>query len=264
MKRELALVMERRDQLIRLLGEEPDCRVEEMAKRLGVSLITVRRDLQYLEEKKLLTRFYGGARLSAKGLRELNDVAYYRDLIARYAATLIRERDSLFINTSMNALALTQYVTAQNVTVITNNGKAITQEHGSGVSILLSGGELRFPKEALVGEYAVQNLKNIFAKKAFIGCSGISARTGTTTEIVNEIRINQLMMEHAAEAVYILADHTKIGRNNGFACYPISQIKHVITDEKADPQEVEAMRAQGIEVTVVGRGMKREWETTEA
>lgn len=251
MKREMALVMERRKQIMNCLRERPDSKVDELATRLQVSVITIRRDLQYLEDQSLLERHYGGATLLAKGMREFDDVAMYRDRIARYAATLVEDRDSLFINTSRNALMMTKYITARNVTVITNNGRAINEEHGPGVSILLSGGELRFPKEAMVGDFAVENLKNIYAKKAFIGCSGISTDTGITTEIVNEICINQLMMEHAAQAVYILADHTKIGHNNGFTGCSIDKIKHVITDEMADVQEVARMRNRGIEVIQV-------------
>lgn len=96
-------------------------------------------------------------------------VSVCRDLIARYAASLVEDGDTIFINTSSNALKLIAYVKSQNVTVITNNGKAINHEKADGVSIILTGGELRYPKEAMVGDFALRNLQNILPKKPLWG-----------------------------------------------------------------------------------------------
>ena len=94
----------------------------------------------------------------------------------------------------------------------------------------------------------MRNLQNIFAKKAFIGCSGISAQAGVTTEIANEVNVNQLMIEHATQEVYVLADHTKIGLSSSFTSCSIDRVKHLITDEKAPADELELMKAQNVDV----------------
>lgn len=231
-----------------MLQRNPRLRVDELAKRLGVSVVTVRRDLQFLEEKKQITRFYGGARVSKEASGYMDDTAIYRDLIARYAATLVEDGDTIFINTSRNALNIIKYIESRHVTVITNNGKAISQEKADGVDIILTGGEVRHPKEALVGDFATRNLQNIFAKKAFLGCAGISAKAGMSTEIANEVNVNQLMIEHATQEVYLLADHTKIGHNSSFTSCGIEMVKQLITDELAPAEELEQMRAQGVKV----------------
>ena len=248
MKRERAYVEGRRNQIVEILKRNPQVHVDELAKRLDVSVITIRRDLQYLEENNLVTRFYGGAKATEETVGKMDDVTIYRDLIAKYAATLIENEDTIFINTSSNALHMIQYIDRENVTVITNNGKAINHEKGDGVSIILTGGELRYPKEAMVGDFAVRNLQNIFAKKAFVGCSGISSLTGMTTEIANEVNVNQLMIEHATQEVYILADHTKIGRNSSFTSCGIHMVKHLITDEMAPEEELELLRENGVDI----------------
>ncbi len=253
MKRERAFVEGRRNQILEMLQKNPEVRGDELAELLGVSVVTIRRDLQYLEEKKQITRFYGGARVAEEAAAKVDIVKRYRDLIARYAARLVEDTDTIFINTSRNALEIISYITSCNVTVITNNGKAINHEKGDGVSIILTGGELRYPKEAMVGDFAVRNLQNIFAKKSFVGCSGISARTGMTTEIANEVNVNHLMIEHATQEVYILADHTKIGRSSSFTSCGIDMVKHLITDELADEEELELMRAQGVRIHQVRR-----------
>lgn len=253
MKRERAYVEGRRRQVIDMLQRNPQIRVDELAKRLGVSLVTIRRDLQFLEEKKQITRFYGGAKVSKEAEGYLDDVTVYRDLIARYAATLVEDGDTIFINTSRNALDMMKYITSRHVTVITNNGRAISQEKADGVDLILTGGEVRHPKEALVGDFAIRNLQNIYAKKAFMGCSGISAVAGMSTEIANEVNVNQLMIEHTTQGVYLMADHRKVGKNSSFTSCSIEMVKNLITDEMAPKEELDEMRMQGVKVLQVKR-----------
>ncbi len=251
MKREKAYVDSRRQKVFELLIQNPEIKADELAELLGVSVVTIRRDMRVLEEEKRIQRFYGGAKVTEKKEDQIDEVSLYRELIARYAATLIESGDTIFINTSRNALELIKYVESENVTVITNNGKAINHEKANGVNIILTGGELRYPKEAMVGDFAVQNLQNIFARKTFVGCSGISASIGMTTEIINEVNVNQLMIDHAAQGVYILADHTKIGKNSSFTSCGIEKIQHLITDELAPEEELEKFRACGVELHIV-------------
>lgn len=253
MKREKAYVDGRRQKVLELLREDPRLRADELAKILDVSVVTIRRDLRVLEEENQVTRFYGGARVTSTLPEDEDKVTVCRNLIARYAAALVEDGDTIFINTSRNALELIGYVQSRNVTVITNNGKAINHDKADGVSIILTGGELRYPKEAMVGDFAVRNLQNIFAKKAFVGCSGISVKTGMTTEIANEVNVNQLMIEHATQEVYILADHTKIGHSSSFISCGIDKVKHLITDEFAPEEELEQMRMRGVQVHQVKR-----------
>ena len=139
-----------------------------------------------------------------------------------------------------------EYIQCSNVTVITNNGKAIGCNYPPSVNVVLTGGELRHPKDAMVGDFALRNLNPIYVKKAFLGCSGISAENGMTTEIFNEVSINELMIDHATQGVYVLADHTKIGKNSSFISGPIEKIKVLITDEKAPEEPLELIRDKGV------------------
>lgn len=255
MKRERAYVANRRRAVLEKIVENPKIRVEELSRMFEVSPITVRRDLQFLEDQKMLTRFYGGAAPTAYAdeVASRDDVQIYRMLIAKYAATLIEDDDSIFINTSRNALDIIRYVNKQNVTAITNNGHAIHCEISAGVSVILTGGELRHPKEQLVGEFAERNLLKVYAKKAFIGCSGISVECGVTTENANEVNLNGLMLKRATKAAYILADHTKLGHNSSFRTCGIDKVRYLITDEKASPEIVESFRERGIWVHQVSK-----------
>lgn len=250
MKRKRTFVEKRRNSILEIMTNSPKVHVDELAEIFQVSPITIRRDLQYLEDGGKLVRFYGGAvttqtdELSEKE----KEVQLYRTLIAKYAATLVEDGDSLFINTSTNALQLLQYVNKQNVTVITNNGKAFNCDIPPGISVILTGGELRFPKEAMVGEFAERNLQKVYAKKAFIGCAGLSPECGMTTENANEVNLNGLMIRRTTKATYILADHTKIGNNSSFRTCGINKITHLITDEKAPVDIIKTLEELGVKV----------------
>ncbi len=126
-------------------------------------------------------------------------------------------------------------------------------DYNAGISIILTGGEIRYPKEALVGDFAIRNVQQVFPKKAFIGCSGFSPLSGMTTEIAGEVKINELMIQNAKE-VYVLADHTKIGKNSSFTSSPIEGIGHLITDEKAPEMILDEIRDAGVMVHQVRKG----------
>jgi DeoR/GlpR family transcriptional regulator of sugar metabolism len=74
-----------------------------------------------------------------------------------------------------------------------------------------------------------------------------------TTEIFNEVSINEIMVNHATQEVYVLADHTKIGKNSSFVSCPIDKIKYLITDEKASTEALDLIREEGVTVYVVSR-----------
>jgi len=251
MKRTQASVDDRRNRILEIMQSHPEVRVDELSEKMGVSLITIRRDLQILEDRKLLKRVYGGAVASLDADEE---VMMYRNLIARYAASLVADNDNLFINTSRNALRMLEYIRCGNVTVITNNGKAILCDYPSSVNVVLTGGELRHPKGAMVGDVALRSLQSVYANKAFVGCSGINAENGMTTEIFHEVSINEMMIDHATKGAYVLADHTKIGKKSGFVSGPIEKIKVLITDEKAPEEALEEIRDRGVIVHQVKKG----------
>lgn len=254
MKRERALVDSRRMKVLETLKNNGHIKASDLAEEFNVSPLTIRRDLQYLEENKKLERFYGGAALISEHVNsEEDEVTYYRKLIAKYAATLVDDGDSIFINTSFTALQMIQYIRDKRITVITNNGKAIYTDHSPKVSVILTGGEIREMKEAMVGEFAANNLERVSAKKSFLGCTGITVESGMTTELLNEVNINQLMLKRVSGSTYILADHTKLGHNSSFVSCSVNHIQNIITDELANPLIISALREKGIRVHIVSK-----------
>ncbi len=247
MKMSRSIVNSRREKVLELVRENGDVTVNHLVEQFQVSPLTIRRDLQYLEDHKLLERFYGGARNSMEsegGLGE-NKKQFRREQIARYAASLVEDGDSIFINTSSTALAMVKYITSRNVTIITNNGNIINEKNPSHATIILLGGELRYVKGAMVGDFAMNNLAQVTAKKSFMGCGGICPDIGMTTELLNEVNLNQMMFERVSKGSYILADCTKFGKRSSFVSCPPELIANIITDADAPSDLVREFREKG-------------------
>lgn len=252
MKRDRQCINTRHAEMLAVIRERQAMKVEELANIFNVSPMTVRRDLQTMEDKGLISRFYGGATVDPRGIpvSEKDDVALYRKLIARYAASMVVDGDQLFINGSMTALDLLDYIEGKSVHVFTNNGAAVRRKFPAGVEITLSGGILRGQSHIMTGDCTMRNLLMTQAQKAFIGCTGISPDGEILCGIPTELGINETMISHAYE-YYILADYTKIGRAGTYASCSLEKAGTVITDERAPSNVVEQLRAIGLTVVQV-------------
>ena len=105
MKISRSIVNSRRERILETVRNGGDVSVNSLSEQLQVSPLTIRRDLQYLEEHKLLERFYGGARTGNAEVPRQNSRELRKERIARYAAGLVEDGDSILLNTSSTALA---------------------------------------------------------------------------------------------------------------------------------------------------------------
>lgn len=259
MKQSKEIVDGRRKRIMEIIKKTGDARVPDIAAHLGVSEITVRRDLQYLEDHRQIDRYYGGARVRQdRQVRVRDELSVCREQIARYAASLVEDGDTIFINTSSTALQAVQYITARDVTVITNNGNIVTSsKNPSHITIILLGGELRNIKGTMVGEFALHNLAHVTATRAFIGCTGLSLENGMMTQFLNEVDINKNMVLRTSGTAYILADHTKLGKDSSFVSFGMDLITDVITDSRADPAVMDELKERGVGVHVAPESSRR-------
>jgi len=254
MKRHKSIVDSRRNRIYQALQESGTVKVDELAATLEVSPLTIRRDLEYFEAKKLVERFYGGAMLVNKFVVKDNtsqNNALAKHAIAKKAAEFVETGDTLFVNTSSTALLVLKYIRNKRVVIITNNGKAIFADKDPMIQVVLTGGELREPKEAMVGEFAINNLSRVTATKSFLGCSGITAETGITTAVLQEVAVNEMMLNRCVGPRIIVADSSKIGRDHSFVSGSIDKVTILITDNNADAQVVAALKANGVTVIQV-------------
>lgn len=235
MKVSKALVEKRRNQIMQIIQENNNISVEELVEKFNVSPVTIRRDLQYWDDLGAIERKYGSVSLIQEFIDDNKNYTRFRymNAIAKRAALFIDDNDVIFINTSMTALAIIDYIKYKNVTILTNNAKAINSHPESNVEIIFTGGEVRYPKNSMTGDIALKTINSINANKCFIGCSGLSAN-GISTGLIKETSINKAMLAHTKGQKFILCDHTKIGVDYNYQYCNFNDVDCLITDVKAD------------------------------
>ena len=181
MKNKKGVIYKRKQEILRELHENKKVLVDDLAKALHVSPITIRRDLDEFQAEGIVERFYGGASLVEGALAEdpseqdsSDQNQSCKESIAREAAALVTEGDTIFLNSSSTALLLLKYLKGKRVTVITNNGNALHMETDPLIELVLTGGEVNQYKKSMVGDFALQMLRKLRADKCFIGVSGIN------------------------------------------------------------------------------------------
>lgn len=254
MKTNQKLIDQRRRAILKLLEHHPGYNAEDVANHFKVSALTIRRDFQYLEDRNCIHRHYGGVTL-IEDFREMDKkdsiIERRKNLIAKRAAEFVENGDTIFINTSSTALYILKYIKGKKVNVITNNANAVFVQKDHNISVILTGGELREPKESMVGEFAYNNLLRVSANKCFIGCSGISASAGLTTAALAEVAINELMLRQCTGTSYVLADSTKVGHNHSFVSSTLNKINYLITDDQATKEECDFIKDKGVKIIMI-------------
>lgn len=252
MKRDRQTVNLRHAEMLAMIRDRQEILVDELARAFDISAMTVRRDLQTLEEQGKISRFHGGATVDVRAVApdEKDQVALCQRMIARRAAALVADGDSLLINGSNTALALLDHLEGKAVDVFTNNAMVVGHRYPDGVNVQLSGGVLRGTQHILTGDLALRNLMNEHADKAFLGCTGISPDGEILCGIPSELGINETMIEHA-DAYFILADYTKIGKAGTYASFHLEKKGCIITDEFAPADVLDRLRAIGMQVMQV-------------
>jgi len=257
-KKEPLFAEERKKKILELLNENSKLLVPDLCEYFDVSPATIRNDLRELENAGLLKRTHGGAISNAKARFELN--SYQKEVknlsekkaIARFAAELVEDGDTIAIDTGTTTLEFAKLLTdKKDITVVVNDlAIASYLEENSDANIFFVGGEVRRNFHCTVGPTAVKVLKGLSVDKAFMATNGITIKKGLTTPDLNQAEVKKAMIDIASE-VTVLCDSSKVG-NNGFAqVIPITGIHRLITDEKIDERDLKEFEALGIEVHVV-------------
>lgn len=255
------LVEERRFRICEILSTQRTVSAAELKETLMVTAATIRRDLAALEQQGLLVRSHGGAvsktsstnfQPSYEALRRTNHEE--KQLIAREAAKLILDGDTVFLEGSTTVYEMAAHLLQRNrLTVVTNSPLIVCQlQRSANINLMCTGGDLRRDIFALSGLWAQRSLNEIRVDKAVLGVSAIDPAYGISTASQAEAQIKKLIMQVSKEHI-ALADHSKFG-NQGFAYVgPCTDIHTLITDSATEDVHINALRDSGVHVIVAGQ-----------
>jgi DeoR family transcriptional regulator of aga operon len=252
------LIEERRQYIVGVAQKHGRVLVEELSESLGISRITIRKDLDYLQGRGVLQRTHGGALLPGSGalsdpsLQEKEGRHSQEKLrIAAAAANLVQEGQCILLDSGTTTTAIARALKRLSyLTIITNAVNIAGELSGTDFEVLLTGGSLRKNSFSLVGPLAEDMLHEIHADILFLGVDGFDIELGLTTPNVMESRVNRAMVK-ASSTVVAVCDSTKFNRRSLSKIVDASAIHHVITDSNLAPETSEALRAAGIRLTLV-------------
>lgn len=209
--------------------------IQELAKILSVSEITVRRDLKELEERNLITILRGGAAKLIDTTRETSMdqreglYAKEKEQIGEYAASLVKNGDVIFIDSGTTTKKMMKYLTRhKDIQIITNGYKNVEEGILYDLPVTLIGGELKRETYAFIGPITRKVIDMYYFDKCFLGANGIEKEFGLSNADPNESLIKEQVI-HRSRKSYVVSDHTKFDSNSVFTFARLSEVE-IITD----------------------------------
>lgn len=245
---------QRREKILELIREDGHAKVLDLSRIFKVTEVTIRQDLEKLENEGSITREHGGAYLKNMDLNVRNFSLQNQDnlaekmMIARKALEFIEEGDTIILDSGSTTTELAKILVGfRNLTVITNAlniGLILGAEPG--INVILTGGEFKAPTLSLTGQKAADFFQNLHVDKLFLATAGVSLKSGLTYPGISDICVKRAMIESANET-YLLADSTKIGKNAFASLGALSLINYLITDSGIRKEDIEWLKSYEVE-----------------
>jgi DeoR family fructose operon transcriptional repressor len=254
---------EREDRIVSLLAEAESglLRVKDLSASLGVSQMTIRRDLESLEERGLVRRVRGGAMhmdnalLFEKSFRRRGREFFYEKIaIGRAAAAHVKDGDVIILDAGTTTLQVARHIRAQRVTAVTN-ALPVAAELAArpSVSSILLGGNLKGPELCTVGPMVSESLAEMAADTLFLSAAGFSPERGLMDPDMREAAVKRSMIQ-AARRVILVADSSKYQAICFAHIAPIGQLDLLITDTGLSDDARRALAAAGVRLELVEPG----------
>lgn len=236
----------RRKKICALVSKEP-MSLDLLSHKLNVTEMTIRRDCSVLEKMGLITRKKGI--ISLQKNQEDSDnpsISVINDTLAKKAASYLTNNHVIFINSSKTAAKAIQYISADNITIVTNNLSSL-HKIPENVHIILTGGHYFKTLNMLAGEIAYNTFNNFHADCTIIGCDGIMPQEGVFTSNIEGAHLNQIMVKNSKKVI-LVANYKKIGNLSNLKICDITDIDLLITDTFADKKVITRLEKAGVNV----------------
>jgi DeoR/GlpR family transcriptional regulator of sugar metabolism len=255
------LARRRRELIAARVQRHGSVRVRDLTSELGVSDMTIRRDLETLTQQGLLTKVHGGATVASETAATTLEPGFVvksseqtaeKEAIATVAARLVRPGMAIGLTAGTTTWHLARHLVDVADLVVLTNSIRILETLLTGDrpnrNVMLVGG-IRTPSDALVGPLAVQALVGLHLDQVFLGVHGMTERAGYTTPNLLEADTNRAFVA-ASERLIVVADHSKWDTVGLASIAPLNAADTVITDDGLDPAAIERLRAHVDDVVV--------------
>ncbi|MFC7330600.1 DeoR/GlpR family DNA-binding transcription regulator [Marinactinospora rubrisoli] len=249
---------QRREHILKLLQERHVLSINELTSMLAVSHMTVRRDIQALENEGKVLSVTGGVRLAARLKSEPSYLAKAqlevpaKRAIARAAADLVRENFTVFIDAGTTTLQMVPLLTEKvGLTVVTNDFNVVghLMEYPN-IELIHTGGLVSHPDHSSVGQFAADFLSKVNVDIAFVASSSWDLERGSTTPSEPKVVTKQQLLRMASKSV-LTVDSTKYGKFGTFRVARLEEFDLIITDDRLPRSAVREMSERDVRLQLV-------------
>ncbi len=245
---------ERQNAILNYITTNGYASVTELADLLHVSESTIKRDLDIMDQKKLVQRKHGGAFSGAGGVTppyayRAKAAKSEKFRIAKAACALLEEGDSLFIDAGSTTFAFYQQITAPKVTVFTNSLSILTAANPHVAHVYALEGEAYIKSMLLRGALCVENLDRIHPDKIFISSVGLSPDYWILDKYDVGCAFTRRLLQMPGRKILLL-DSTKFNASGTFKSAPIERVDTMIIDSGVSRADADAIRARGVELVI--------------
>jgi DeoR/GlpR family transcriptional regulator of sugar metabolism len=251
------LPTQRRDKILELLTEDGSAKVKQLARLFKVTEVTIRQDLEKLENEGYVVREHGGAYLKniVDHVRNFSLVHQEnmdkKEAIARKCLEFIEPGDTIILDSGSTTTEIAKRLRGiRGLTLITNAiNIALLLGGEPGIEIILTGGEFKPPTLSLTGQKAADFFAGLNVHKLFLATAGITLRAGLTYPGISDLVVKKAMIE-AADITYLVADSNKIGKAAFASLGALSLIDYIITDQGIRESDKKLFKDQQIELII--------------
>lgn len=250
------MLHDRRAKIIQMITADRMVKVSDLTELFQVSIETIRRDLEHLEEKGYLDRVYGGA--VAKNIYHMEPEYPLRKIsnfveksaIAEAAGNLLNDGDTIMMDMGTTTLELAKWIKGKKrLTVLTNSLQiALVLSEDPNIRLIMMGGEIRRGDRSTFGFLAEEAADLFHVDKAIIGIDGITGDSLTDYQM-EEANLKRHMIKRASYVIG-LADSSKFGITTWNHVCELNEIQMIVTDSKVPAKYLEELRYKGVRVLV--------------
>lgn len=248
------LAITRKNKIKEIIIQKKSVTVSELSKTFNVTEETIRRDLQLLEEDGFLKRIYGGAYIdesvqsdASVSLRE-KILVKDKEKIAKECIPLIKDGDSIFLDSSTTSLYIAMKIAKKRISVITNSLKiAMLLSSSENIKLFLIGGVFDNYSMSFLGGSVLQDMKRYFFDKAFVSCSSVHMKFGITDSNEQQAEIRRIAIEHS-NRTFLVVDHTKFNRTSFSLIAPLSSIDAMVVNRPLSDEWTNLLQELNIEL----------------
>jgi DeoR/GlpR family transcriptional regulator of sugar metabolism len=251
------LAVDRRHRILERVAEQQTIHIAELAIELGVSEMTIRRDITRLEHDGFLRRTYGGATAHITRSMELLfnaralQNAPAKRLIGMHLAQTMLPASCMFIGIGSTTEQFAMFLPARDEQLVITGSLPVASLLGTRRGrVIVLGGSVLTDELACVGPVAAATVRRYNAEVAVLGAAGVSVERGITELDDEAAEIQRLMIEQS-ERLLVVADGSKLGAHTVATVAPADRIDMLVTDRSAPGEELGALASLGVEIVVV-------------